>query len=208
MEHFRGNDVSLPEVILTERVIPVVRGLTAHRAHRLAAALAEGGVTSLEVTMESGDALGAITSLAGTGTTVGAGTVMTLEEGRSAIDAGALFLVSPHFDPHLVEWTRDEGIPYLPGVMTPTEVALAISKGVTTVKLFPAEFGGPGMIRALRGPFPSLGIVPTGGITADNAAEFIAAGAVAVGVGSWLTGGEDLSVVSERSRLLRSAVGG
>lgn len=195
-------------MILAERVIPVARRLTAGRAPGLAAALAQGGVTSLEVTMESGDALAAITAVAGTGTTVGAGTVMTIEEGRSAIDAGASFLVSPHLDLRLVEWALDSGIPYLPGVMTPTEAAVAISKGVTTVKLFPAEFGGPGMIRGLRGPFPQLALVPTGGITADNAAEFIAAGAVAVGVGSWLTGGEDLSVVAERSRLLRSAVGG
>ena len=200
--------MNLPDVILAERVIPVVRGLAANRAQELAAALAEGGVTSLEVTMESGEAAAAIRALSGTGTTVGAGTVMTVDEGRSAIDAGASFLVSPHFDPRLVEWSRNEGIPYLPGVMTPTEAASAMSMGITTVKLFPAGFGGPEMIRALRGPFSRLGIVPTGGITAATAADFIAAGAIAVGVGSWLTGGEDLSVVSERAQLLREAVSG
>ena len=199
--------MSLPGVILDEKVIPVVRGLTSGRALPLAEALAEGGINSLEVTMESGEAIAAILALAESGAVVGAGTVMTVEEAGAAVDAGATFLVSPHFDPYLVEWAMDSGVAHLPGIMTPTEAASAMSMGVTTVKLFPAGPGGPELIRALHGPFPELRIVPTGGVTAGNAAEFMAAGAIAVGVGSWLTGGEDPGEVTRRARQLRAAVG-
>ncbi len=199
--------MSLPGVILDEKVIPVVRGLTADRARPLVDALSVGGINSLEVTMESGGAVAAILAIADSGAVVGAGTVMTVEEARAAVDAGATFLVSPHFDPYLVEWALETGVTHLPGILTPTEAASALSMGVTTVKLFPAGPGGPELIRALRGPFPELRIVPTGGITSGNAAEFIAAGATAVGVGSWLTGEEDPGEVSSRARQLRDAVG-
>lgn len=199
--------MSLPEVILAEKVIPVVRGLTASRALPLAEALSAGGINSLEVTMESGEAIAAISALAESGAAVGAGTVVTIEDAGAAVDAGATFLVSPHFDPYLVEWALDAGVAHLPGVLTPTEAASAMSMGVTTVKLFPAGPGGPDLVRALLGPFPNLRIVPTGGVTAGNAAEFISAGAIAVGVGSWLTGGEDPSEVTIRARQLRAAVG-
>lgn len=199
--------MSLPDLILAEKVIPVARRLTAAGALPLADALAAGNVNSLEVTMESGAAaIEAIRALADRGTEVGAGTVMTVEEARSAIDAGASFLVSPHFDPYLVEFALEAGVPHLPGILTPTEAASAMSMGVTTVKLFPAGPGGPDLIRALHGPFPELRIVPTGGVTVANAAEFIAAGAIAVGVGSWLTGGEDHGEITTRARQLRSAV--
>ncbi len=197
----------LPAVILDQKVIPVVRGLTVARALPLVEALSEGGINSLEVTMESSGAVAAILELADSGAVVGAGTVMTIEGARSAIDAGATFLVSPHFDPYLVEWALEAGVAHLPGVLTPTEAASAMSMGVTTVKLFPAGPGGPDLIRALHGPFPELRIVPTGGISASNAAEFIAAGAIAVGVGSWLTGAEASAEITSRASQLRAAVG-
>lgn len=199
--------MTLPEVIFAEKVIPVVRGLTADRAVPLTEALSEGGINSIEVTMESGAATAAIRVLADRRAVVGAGTVMSIEEARAAVDAGATFLVSPHFDPYLVEWAAEEGVAHLPGILTPTEAASALSMGVTTVKLFPAGPGGPDLIRALLGPFPQLRIVPTGGVTALNAADFIAAGATAVGVGTWLTGEPDLGEVTSRARQLRDAVG-
>lgn len=199
--------MSLPELILAEKVIPVVRGLTVGRALPLAEALAEGGINSLEVTMESGEAITAILALAESGAVVGAGTVMTVDQARAAVDAGATFLVSPHFDPYLVEWALEAGVAHLPGILTPTEAASAMSMGVTTVKLFPAGASGPELIRALHGPFPGLRIVPTGGVTASNAAEFIAAGAIAVGVGSWLTGEDDPAETTSKALQLRAAVG-
>lgn len=199
--------MSLPDLVLAEKVIPVVRGLTIGRALPLAEALSAGGIHSLEVTMESGEAIPAIRALAEAGTVVGAGTVMTVDQAGEAVAAGASFLVSPHFDPYLVEWALEAGVAHLPGILTPTEAAAAMSMGVATVKLFPAGHGGPALVRALRGPFPGLRIVPTGGVTAGNAAEFIEAGAIAVGVGNWLTGGEDHGEVTSRARELRTAVG-
>jgi 2-dehydro-3-deoxyphosphogluconate aldolase/(4S)-4-hydroxy-2-oxoglutarate aldolase len=156
--------------------------------------------------MESGEGTAAIEALAGSGALVGAGTVMTIEEAKAAVDSGASFLVSPHFDPYLVEWAAEADVAHLPGILTPTEAASAMSMGVTTVKLFPAVPGGPVLVRALLGPFPRLRIVPTGGVTAENAADFIAAGAAAVGVGSWLTGQPDFGEVTRRARQIREAV--
>ncbi|REK18136.1 MAG: bifunctional 4-hydroxy-2-oxoglutarate aldolase/2-dehydro-3-deoxy-phosphogluconate aldolase [Actinobacteria bacterium] len=195
-----------PEVFLEERIIPVARGLHPARAQALAEALAAGGITSLEVTMESGTAPEVISALQGTGAVVGAGTVMTAQAAREAVQAGAQFLVSPHLDPLIVEWAVENDVFYLPGVFTPTEAAAAMSLGISTVKLFPAAQLGPGMIEALRGPFPELKVVPTGGISAANAPGFIEAGALAVGVGGWLTGHDDLETITDRALQLRQVV--
>ncbi len=187
-------------------MIPVVRGLTPDRAGPLAEALADGGLSVLEVTLEKSGALEAIVELSGSSTIVGAGTVTTLEQAESATDSGAAFLVSPHLDPVLIEWAIDTGIPYLPGVFTPTEMARALAMGVETVKLFPANVAGPDHVSTLLGPFPGVSIVSTGGITADNAALFLARGAVAVGVGGWLTGHNDLELVTRRADALLEVV--
>jgi 2-dehydro-3-deoxyphosphogluconate aldolase/(4S)-4-hydroxy-2-oxoglutarate aldolase len=93
----------------------------------------------------------------------------------------------------------DEGIPMMPGAFTPTEVAVAWNAGATAVKVFPASVGGSGLLKAIRGPFGDLPLIPTGGITASNAGAFLAAGAVAVGVGGWLTSHDDLAVVGDRA---------
>lgn len=196
----------LPGTIREEKVIPVVRGLTTERARALVDALAAGGLHSIEVTLETAGSIAAMASLAGSDITVGAGTVMSVPQAQSAVDAGADFLVSPHLDAALVQWALDENIPYLPGVLTPTELARALEMGTEVVKLFPAGIGGPEMLNALLGPFPHAQIVPTGGISADNAGEFIAKGALAVGVGGWLTNHRDLTVVTARAELLVQVV--
>jgi 2-dehydro-3-deoxyphosphogluconate aldolase/(4S)-4-hydroxy-2-oxoglutarate aldolase len=196
----------LPSLILEEKVIPVVRGLTAERALSLSQAIAGGGLHSIEITLETAGSLEALATLADGEFTVGAGTVRTISQAQSAFDAGAEFLVSPHLDEELVKWARDRDIPYLPGVLTPTELAHALQLGIETVKVFPAGLGGPDLISALLGPFPGVQLIPTGGITADNAAGFIAKGAVAVGVGGWLTNHKDLTIVTARTRSLTQVV--
>ena len=153
-----------------------------------------GGVRAFEITLDSPDALAGIAALTaspGAGSDallVGAGTVMTIDEAAAALDAGARFLVMPHTDVRLVAWAAERGVPVFPGAMTPSEIVAAWNAGAAAVKIFPAGRLGPGFVREVRGPLARIPLVPTGGITAENAAAFIVAGAVAVGAGGWLTG--------------------
>lgn len=164
-------------------VVAVLRAGSAERAVAAGEALAAGGISVLEVTFTVPRAAIAIEQLgADEGLLVGAGTVLTPAQAREAVRAGARFLVSPHLDPGLLDVADELGVPALPGVLTPSEVAAA-SRRCSLMKLFPASVGGPGLLSALRGPFPDLAVVPTGGVTAGNLAEWLAAGAVAVGAG-------------------------
>lgn len=131
---------------------------------------------------------------------VGAGTVLALEAARRAVDAGASFLVAPHVDPDVVAWAAGRGIPMFPGAATPTEVLAAWRAGAAAVKVFPASSLGAAFVRELRGPLPDIPLVPTGGIAAQNAADYIDAGAVAVGMGSWLFGDGSAATIADRSR--------
>jgi 2-dehydro-3-deoxyphosphogluconate aldolase/(4S)-4-hydroxy-2-oxoglutarate aldolase len=194
--------VNLPKPILDEKVITIARRLDPERARALAEALITGGLSVIEITMEGDDGPASIAALRDIRMTVGAGTVMTVDQAATAVDAGAGFLVSPHLDPVLVEWARANQIPYLPGVFTPTEAAQAVTLGVDTVKLFPASLGGPGLVTALSGPLPNLAFIPAGGIDASNAASFLNVGCPAVGVGGWLTSHSDLTLVTARAQQL------
>lgn len=155
--------------------------------------------------MEAGG-LDAIAAIAGGETTVGAGTVVSVGQAGQAVDAGAEFLVSPHLDPELLEWAVAHDIPLIPGALTPTEIVAARRHDPPAVKVFPAHVGGPQYLRSLLAPYPDLQLIPTGGVNGDNAAEYLAAGAAAVGVGGWLTGLADLDVVTERAGQLMSQV--
>jgi 2-dehydro-3-deoxyphosphogluconate aldolase/(4S)-4-hydroxy-2-oxoglutarate aldolase len=117
---------------------------------------------------------------------VGAGTIRDRDQLDAAVAAGADFLVTPHLDPRLLEAMLATGVPVLPGVMTPSEVAAALDAGAQAVKLFPASTVGPRHLRALRGPFPDLPVVPTGGIGAADVRSWLDAGALAIGAGSEL----------------------
>ena len=119
------------------------------------------------------------------------GTVLDIEGAAAAVEAGATFLVMPVTDPDVIGWAVERGVPAFPGALSPTEVLTAWRSGASAVKLFPASAGGPTLVRELRGPFPDIPLMPTGGVTADNARSLIEAGAVAVGVGSWLAGAPD-----------------
>ena len=199
--------VDLPEVIVQQRVIAVARGQNATTAPDLTRALSAGGVDILEITVEGEAGIEAIEAVSGGPVTVGAGTVTTIDAASAAIAAGASFLVSPHLDRELVAWANSNGVPFIPGALTPTEIHNAVVAGVSAVKLFPASLGGPRLVEALIGPYPDLRVIPTGGVDDTNAGAYLEAGAIAVGVGGWLTGSTDHALTTRRASVLASIAG-
>ncbi|GBE23368.1 MAG TPA: bifunctional 4-hydroxy-2-oxoglutarate aldolase/2-dehydro-3-deoxy-phosphogluconate aldolase [Actinobacteria bacterium] len=199
------NRLMLPSAVTRSRLIAVLRGLDPGRVGEVVGVLRRAGVAAFEITMDSPDAVTSIQESVAGGVVAGAGTVMTVADAEAAVDAGARFLVSPHTNLTVVHWAAGNGVPMVPGAFTATEVAVAWNAGAGAIKIFPASVGGPGLLRALRGPFGDLPLIPTGGITADNAASFLAAGALAVGVGGWLTKHDDLNVVAERAAAIVDA---
>jgi 2-dehydro-3-deoxyphosphogluconate aldolase / (4S)-4-hydroxy-2-oxoglutarate aldolase len=182
--------VNLAELLSVGPVIPVIVIEDADQAVPLARALVAGGVRVLEVTLRTPAALGAISAIARhvPDAVVGVGTVTEMGQFAAARDAGARFAVSPGLTPALQEAARRAGLPWLPGVMTPSDVIAARAAGLRQLKLFPAQqAGGIGMLKALYGPFPDVVFCPTGGITAATAPDFLALPNVACVGGSWLT---------------------
>ena len=152
-------------------------------------ALAEGGVRALEVTMTVPRAIELIAEIAPTlpaDLLFGAGTVLDAETVRRAIGAGAQFIVSPVLRPEVIQAAHDGGVPVMPGCFTPTEILAAWDLGADIVKVFPATSVGPAYLKDVRGPLPQVKLMPTGGVSVDNAGDWLRAGAVAVGVGSAL----------------------
>jgi 2-dehydro-3-deoxyphosphogluconate aldolase/(4S)-4-hydroxy-2-oxoglutarate aldolase len=178
------------EVMRTGPVIPVIVIDDLAHAVPLAKALVAGGVRVLEVTLRTPAGLAAIRAIAQQveGAIVGVGTISRPQDFDDALEAGAVFGVSPGLTPLLIEAAHASGLPLLPGVMTPADVIAARAAGFTELKLFPAQqAGGIGMLKALGGPFPDVTFCPTGGITAATAPEFLALPNVACVGGSWLT---------------------
>jgi 2-dehydro-3-deoxyphosphogluconate aldolase/(4S)-4-hydroxy-2-oxoglutarate aldolase len=167
-------------------IIAVLRHLPSEHAEAIAESLISGGVTALEVTIDSPGALESIRKLSaafGDQAIVGAGTVIDAESARLAILHGAEFVFSPSLHRDVISTTLRYGKVAVPGVMTPTEMITALEWGADMVKLFPAAALGPRYIKDVGAPLPQVPIIPTGGITLDNIAPFFAAGACAVGIG-------------------------
>lgn len=167
-------------------LIAVIRAPSAGVVPSLAEALVAGGITALEITTstpEFAEAIRDTRALLGDRAMVGTGTILNAGDFLEALAAGAEFFVSPVLRPELVPLSRQAGCPIMLGAYTPTEAQAAHEAGADFVKLFPADTLGPGFIRALLAPLPHLRLVPTGGVTVANAAEFRQAGCVAVGVG-------------------------
>jgi len=199
----------IPPAVVDGRVIAIGRNLDPERALRIGQVLAATGVPAFEVTLQGAGALDAIRDLSdrlGERLLVGAGTVLDLEGAEAAVGAGARFLVMPVTDVAIVRWAVERGVPVFPGALSPTEVLTAWRAGASAVKLFPASVGGPALLRELRGHLPDIPLMPTGGVTAENAGALIDAGAVAVGVGSWLTGAPDDASLRARATALMAAV--
>ncbi len=174
--------------ILFYKVVAILRGADPDHVVEIARALSDGGVKLLEVTLNSPDALGAITRIThelGDRLLVGAGTVLDAEAAKAAISAGAKFIISPNLDKATIETTKKSGIISIPGAFTATEILQAYRYGGDIIKVFPASIG-PDYIRDLRGPFPHIPLMPTGGVNLENIRAFQKAGAVAFGIGSAL----------------------
>jgi 2-dehydro-3-deoxyphosphogluconate aldolase/(4S)-4-hydroxy-2-oxoglutarate aldolase len=169
-------------------IIPVVRAQSADEAMRAVEAIKEGGISVLEITMTVPGAVRLIEEVARryeSDAIVGAGTVLDRETARLCILAGARFIVSPALDPETIACSRRYGVVVLPGAMTPTEVLAAWKAGADLVKVFPAgSLGGASYIKNLKAPLPQIELVPTGGVSLKTAADFIRAGAAALGVGT------------------------
>jgi len=170
-------------------VVAVIRLKDPERLRAVVDALIEGGVRALEVTMTVPGALDLIRGLARalpSSFLLGAGTVLDTDTAARVIDAGATFVVSPVLRRELVDVCHRDDVAWLPGCFTPTEILSAWDLGADIVKVFPATALGPTFFKDMRGPLPHVKLMPTGGVTLDNAGEWIRAGAVAVGVGTAL----------------------
>jgi 2-dehydro-3-deoxyphosphogluconate aldolase/(4S)-4-hydroxy-2-oxoglutarate aldolase len=152
------------------------------------AALVRGGIELVEVTIDTPGALAAVAGAAGEGRTVGVGTVVDSEQVRASAAAGARFVVSPGLVPDVIETALTLGLEPVPGVFTATEILAATAAGARVMKLFPASCGGPAYLRALRGPFPTIGLIPTGGVRVDEIQAYLDAGATVIALGSELVG--------------------
>jgi 2-dehydro-3-deoxyphosphogluconate aldolase/(4S)-4-hydroxy-2-oxoglutarate aldolase len=172
------------------KVIPVVSLPDANLAEPLGDALVEAGLPAIEVTFRTDAAEKAIRILARRGDLfVAAGTVLHRDHAHRALDAGARCLLSPGTDPTLIQWCLAQRADIIPGVATPTDILLAMRLGLTTLKFFPAEtMGGPAALKAIAGPFPDLRFIPTGGISPDNLADYLALPNVLACGGSWMVG--------------------
>jgi 2-dehydro-3-deoxyphosphogluconate aldolase / (4S)-4-hydroxy-2-oxoglutarate aldolase len=179
-------------------IIPVVRATTADEAMRAIDAIREGGIAVLEITMTVPGAVGVIeqvTARFGNDALVGAGTVLDAETAKACIAAGAQFIVSPALNMETIAYCRAQDVAVMPGALTPTEVVQAWNAGADLVKVFPAgAVGGASYLKALKAPLPQIELVPTGGVSLKTAADFIKAGAAALGVGADLV---DIKAIRE-----------
>ena len=175
--------------IMRAKKVPASQAGTSEQLVAAAEAIWRGGVRAIEVTMTMPGALQVIAEASvrlGSNVLFGAGTVLDTETADAAIRAGAGLIVSPTLDVEVIRLCNRYGVVAVPGCYTPTEMLAAWNAGADLIKFFPAEVGGPAMLRAIRAPLPHLQIVPVGGVTLDNAAEYMRSGAAALGIGSAL----------------------
>jgi len=192
-------------------VIPVVAIEDAQDAVPLGQALIDGGLPCAEITFRTAAAAQAITALAQNlpQLLVGAGTVLNVEQANQAVEAGAKFIVSPGFDPFVVDWCIENEVPVMPGVATPTEISMALNRELNILKFFPAEVaGGIRALKAISGPFVGVKFVPTGGINPENLPAYLGLPAVHACGGSWLVKRNLISAgkFDEITRLTKEAV--
>jgi 2-dehydro-3-deoxyphosphogluconate aldolase/(4S)-4-hydroxy-2-oxoglutarate aldolase len=199
------------DLIRSRRLIAILRRIEPQaRLLELVASLADDGVRAFEVTFDAPSAVDDLVAVRdrlaemGRGDAiVGAGTVRTIEALEGAAEAGATFIVGPTLDPAVVDGSLERGVPFIPGAYSPTEIAQAWERGATFVKLFPASSLSPAHVRELRGPFPDIELIATGGIDGASARAFLDAGCVAVGVGSALVRAD----AAERRAIVAAATG-
>lgn len=177
-------------------IVPVVVLNRVEDAVPLAGALLNGGITFMEITFRTECAADCIEVISREvpDMTVGAGTVINVEQAKTAVAGGAKFIVSPGFDEETVRWALDNDIPVIPGTVTPTEIMKAVGMGLRVLKFFPADvYGGIKAIKALSAPFGQVRFLPTGGVSPDNLKDFIGNKAVAAVGGSWVCKKDDIA---------------
>lgn len=199
--------------ILEEQAIGIVRLDEAPDFPSIARALIDGGLRCLEITMTTPGALEGIREIAESvpDAVIGAGTVLDATMARQAVRAGARFLVTPTATLDVIEVARRERVVAVPGAFTPTEICAVWAAGADLVKVFPASAGGPAYIESIRGPFPSVRLAPTGGVSVGNVADYIRAGASAVCIGGWLVPKDavsrgEYSVLTQRAAQIMEAL--
>ena len=168
-------------------LLAVIRGPSEELTLRMVDALVAGGVTGIEITFTTPNALDVVKALDhefGEKITLGMGTLTQERQAEAAMVAGAKFLVSPHTEKNLAKAMVETGLPTMMGALTPSEVMKARSCGSDVVKIFPGSLGGPAYMKSLKGPFPDIPMMPTGGVSLENLRDWFMAGAYAVGVGS------------------------
>jgi 2-dehydro-3-deoxyphosphogluconate aldolase/(4S)-4-hydroxy-2-oxoglutarate aldolase len=194
-------------------VVAVIRLQDPDRLKGVIDALGKGGVRAIEVTMTVPRAIQLIDAIAPTlpdGVVIGAGTILDPETARAAILAGARFVVGPVFNPAVIELCHRYDVAVMPGCFTPTEILQAWEAGADVVKVFPATALGPSYFKDIRGPLPQVKLMPTGGVSIDNAGDWIAAGAVAIGVGTAMVdakavaGGDWATITQKASRFVEA----
>jgi 2-dehydro-3-deoxyphosphogluconate aldolase/(4S)-4-hydroxy-2-oxoglutarate aldolase len=203
--------MSIQEQIGSIGVVPVIAMTDVEKAVPLAKALTAGGIPCAEVTFRTAQGEECIRRIAAElpDVLVGAGTVLTTEQVDRALAAGAKFIVSPGFNPTVVQYCIDKGVPVIPGCITPTEMEAAMALGLTTLKFFPAEqAGGLAFIKAVAAPYPNLRFMPTGGIGPANLGNYAAFGKIVACGGSWMCTREliDAGNYDEITRLSQQAV--
>lgn len=193
-----------------QRIVAIIRGITGEGLDSLVGTLVESGIRIMEVTVDTPgvyDKIQKIKDEYGDEVAVGAGTVLDSETARTAISAGAEFLVSPSLNVDVIKTAKRYGKAVFPGCMTPTEIVQAFEAGADVIKVFPASVVGPRYFRELSGPLGHIPLMPTGGVNLDNARAYVEAGAAAVGLGSALVGRGgrqvDLADVKERAQAFR-----
>ena len=177
------------QAIQDKGLLAVIRGPSPDLTLKMVEALIEGGVTGIEITFTTPNALEVVRSLDqeyGSGITLGMGTLTKPTHAEEAKSAGASFLVSPHIEENLAKAMTDSGLPVMMGAHTPSEVMKGWNLKSDVIKLFPGSLGGPGYMKALKGPFPEIPMMPTGGVSEANLGDWFSAGAFAVGAGSKL----------------------
>lgn len=179
------------KIIKSEKIISVIRGENQNIVEQTIDAIVDGGIHLIEITMTVPNATELIKNLIikykNTDVIIGAGTVLDKETAEKVINAGANYVVSPILDKNVIKVCNEKNVLVIPGIATPTEAYNAMNRGAEILKLFPSNMYGPNFIKTIKGPFPNIQIIPTGGVNLDNIDKWLEAGAIAVGVGGEFT---------------------
>lgn len=199
------NKVDKVQLIRTTGIVAIMRAQSSHQLLAAAQAIRAGGVRVIEVTLTTPGALALMGEAGrqfGDEVLFGAGSVLDPESARAAILAGAQFIVAPSLNVDMIALCNRYGVPVMPGCFSPTEMLTAWEAGADLLKLFPAEVGGPAMVKAILAPFPQFAIIPVGGVDLSNAAAYLRSGAAALGVGSSLVSQKllDIGDMNEMTR--------